>query len=320
MVVALCAGVAMTSCSDDDDDDSDGGSGKSKKTLAIQDLNGDLQLLTKAGDYRFYYDEDGSLEEVTTSYFDWELDKNFNFSDDCSSMKCTRNGSGYITKIVYEEEEDGDYSKQTINFSYNSNGTLSKISYTFEYKETYSDYYDENEALTIKGSGTMTLTCTWEAGNLVKVVGNGKSTASGDAYVTGENGTIYEEINFRYGQQENELAQNVMAIIEPIGGDILTPLHMLGLLGKGTANFPKGYTYLAQWSDEDVDETDSETMSYSVSSNGTVRSETIGGRNYTYSYNTLETRAVSPLSEPVFTAKKAQRRSRGMLDMRRHRR
>lgn len=269
--LALCVSPAFTSCSNDDDNG--GGSGKPVETF-------DGYLLTRVGEYSFSYDEKG---RCTTVWDNGDPEMEFNYNSgtlmtEDESGKVRFNGSGYINEIsgsyTEKDEDDGTVEKSSgsFTFSYNSNGNLvsvkgeSKGSVSGRYGYSWSDNFQE--------------TYTWTNGNLVKVKCLWTSVEDGEKWSdTYEADVTYGTETNKYRQYTYMLADE--GILYNFDGEF-EALALVGLFGKGTAEYPQTISY--SWSEFDSDGT---TNSGSGSYRSTITTNT---------FDAISTERVAPMS------------------------
>lgn len=204
--------------------------------------------------------------------------------DEDQTVSLSFNSAGYVTKISLTEEwneSSNDYGKwsKSMSFSYDSDGHLTKASGSE--KET-AQYYGESETYSETLSGTF----TWSAGNMTKLVINADENEDGYKY------SCVDTYIYEYSDKANQHKQPLQALswaYEDID-DYAGALVFIGYFGVGTANLATSFEDTLVFSDEDEEDVESKTMSYTTNSNGTIKTEKMNSTTYTYTYETLETR------------------------------
>lgn len=204
MLMAFAAPFALLTACDDDDDDGDDGSsyttdgGESGTQLAdiaavydesgvacfIETINNGYSTCT------ITYDSNNLIESVDGFYYDWTITyspfKIVEVEEDDDEFTLTFgnfsfNSDGYITKVTSICEESSSYSsyssyyyadKLTNSYSYNSDGHVSSLSVSFYAEEEYTD---EDGDYTETQSGTGSAEFTWSGDKCTKVTVSSKS-------------------------------------------------------------------------------------------------------------------------------------------------
>lgn len=291
----------LQACSDDDEE-----SGGSLNTDVGEVVAGSGEKLLSAGDYNFYYSEDGKIKYATDDWTLYEFSSNqlicyedYDYGEtDKSVTSLSYNGEGYISKMhlseVWDEEgERGSYSS-TSNLAYDGEGHLTKV--TVKYSGEYA-YDGETE----RESGTSTINLTWDDGCLVKY-----------EYVASDNEgwTNKETATFDYedGEYANEHKQYA-TFADDLFGDEATVCAYIGLFGKGPDYLP------AKVELEEVEIYDGEEeysydytayYAYSFNDDGTIRRV---NSDY-FTYGTIEEQGdIDDYQAKVTRTEKSQKRN-----------
>lgn len=280
--------LSLSSCGGDDE----GGSSSGSATIGqVENTDGEKLLVTSAGIYNFYYNDENQLESVydgnsliyEASYNPFTLTYEYSgsYEEQQKISNVSFNGKGYITKLIYKESyinENDDYSDQmtsTVNFSYDSDGHLTKISGSDEGYEI-----EDGTKIPFNSSGSYTL--TWKSGRLMKIV----------CKINEEEGTTQESLTFDYDDDDlypnltHQFSRNCWYNLRSEDYDWMA---ILGLIGRGGDYLPTSVKYLYIPSgDVDDEEEDYEfDCSYTFNLDGSLRSESIGRSTYRYTYDTL---------------------------------
>jgi hypothetical protein len=192
------------------------------------------------------------------------------------------NSNGYVTKVTntYDEIDDDDYEAKgsiTATFSYNSEGQVVKIEVSDA--GTIYDYDD-----TYKYTETDTHTYTYTSGNLSKV------TSKYTVKLDGETSVSSATLDITAGDVDNPCMQITRGQIEEMDlWGYFDHLAFLGLLGKGSKQFPAKIVY------SEVDASGNKnsetcTYTYKVANDLLSQERTNSGSWFSYSY-TKSTRA-----------------------------
>lgn len=309
-VLAFMLGLSVLSLSSCGGDDEGGSSSGSKTAGQIENTDGEKLLVTEAGSYKFYYDDDNLLENIydgntlmyEVSYNPFTMKYEYEGSYYVEQQKISDvsfNGKGYITKLKYKESyvnESDNYSdvvNSTVNFSYDGDGHLTKISGSEEGYEI-----EDGTKISFNASGSYTL--TWKSGRLMKIVGK----------VNEEEGTSEESLTFSYDDDDiypNLTHQFPQCCWYNIESDNYDWMAALGLIGRGGDYLPSSaeYLYEANSGDEDDDESNEFDFSYTFNLDGSLRSESIGRSTYRYSYDTLSEDDEDEAKQATRSAEKA---------------
>lgn len=307
MMALAALSLCMFSCGGDDDEEggssggsSGGGSGSGSYKAGVLDHAPDTRI-TKAGDYRFFYDEKGRLSYVTKNgYSEIELSYNPNrWTDDEGNEEATAsyNGNGYLTSLKsnfdYTNEEGSEWATKvtgsaSVTFSYDGNGHVTGATSTS--KETKKDKegtrtYDTN----------VKVTATWKSNLLTKVVISGKEIKKSSEGSRTESWTetwsfVYDDIS----DNTNKHHQYVRSVADWM--DDFEPLAYVGIMGRGPLYLPNAATEEEVETEDGDTEKDTEdyTFSYTFNSNESVRSCTVKrsssystSKTYEYLYETI---------------------------------
>lgn len=305
MLIALSP-VAFSSCGGDDDDEGESGT-PDTKTSVITTEDGDKLLLTNNGEFSYSYDAAGRLVGVGGRYGDEEFSISYNpfkiieEDVDGGSISMSFNGSGYISRVVESYNYSGDDGTEkgttTANYSYDGSGHLVKISMSGSATETDEDG-------TYNSKGTATITLTWSNGNLTKVTSSSSGIDEGDKF------SETSEFVYTYGSNENAYNQFTHAILDGIDDMecMFDFLAFVGWYGKGTAYLPTKVAYSYTEAEEgynDQSGSNSYNTSYTLNSNGTIRSEKADG-SYSYSYSTASSSEANDYAPKYLPAQKKQ--------------
>ncbi len=324
-LMAIALPMAFVSCSDDDDDDalsappSDALSAPSEDVSIITTEDGDLLLVksisggSRYNTVSFTYDSQGRCTSANcwgewTSYFSYdpykmeiEMDDLEDGEEDAYSIDLSFNGSGYVywAKLNDTWKEEGYSGSETVyySFSYDSDGHLTKVSFS----DSWSEVEDGDR---YSGSDNGDMTITWESGDITKVVVNDKETEDG---YTDESKDTY---TYEYGSTQNEYRQYLLATTIGLSDWVtgFADLSFIGYLGKGTAHLPTSckYEYEGNEDGDTYSDTYSDTFSYEKNSDGTIKTEKWDGETYNYTYTSLDsddydTRSAVPTFEDAFS-------------------
>lgn len=264
----------VSSCSSDD---GDGNGSAPDGPTAVYDGN----LLTKAGNYTFAYDEKGrcvSIKEYGDKLYSFDYESGtITMDDDFDTpynVSFTRDG--YISRIWAKMNEKVEGMSVKLNgettFDYDSSGHFISGSSSFEITVSgqgmsYSEK-DESEAK-----------LTWNNGNLTNVALKESGYDDEDEY----DSTTTVEIS--YSNTPNEFKQWTFA---QEGASMATEcLGLAGLMGIGTADLINSYTenYIEAGNRT---ETHTYSVSYQTNSIGLISQERLNGSSYNYSYTAFD--------------------------------
>ena len=269
LLASVCGLLTLSSCKKDEETDKEtivNGSGVAIRS--ITDKNGNAVQLSKiSGDasWDYYYDDFGKLTKVI-----WGNGAN----------KPTLFSSPF-TSSWKETDDEGYTYEETINYSTNGAGFITKYVSNYSITNKKGAYYfrDEEGSLSYNSSDQLTyveinrkengaevhkylykVTLVWSDGNLTKV----KLVSSVDGLETPEStSTIsYSSTNNPAKQMPMSLIYEIFINAEIITAQDIRPLIPLGLFGKGPQKVPYNVTMYFK-------------------NDGTIRNE--GGYYYTYS-------------------------------------
>lgn len=318
LTLALGAIFAMglASCGGGDDGESkdkeQSNSGSSTAGLITTDDDGDRIYLTAAGYLKFSYDSDMKLTKIGSyevSYNPFRLTStNTGDNEELTISDINVSKNGYITHLKSNQKEYyyGELDREineTYDFSYDSNGHLTKISAS--YSETGNDDGEK-----YKESSSATLTITWQNGLITKGAYN-------YSHSDGTRGTA--TCSFVYDDSfPNATKQYTLDFCNEFFSDF-EELFMVGYMGKGPDIHPNYLTEVwKETYDGDTEEGTNEShFTYSFNSNGTVKTS----RTNSYSTNsyTYTTRSGANYAPPAFvpaqqqTAEQSESRHRGFF-------
>lgn len=278
-MLAVCGACLFTSCSD-----SDGDGGSAPKT-PVATFSG--KLLAEAGPFQYMYDEYGRCYQINGSrnyednyYIDYDKGTIVIEGEEGEEARVSFNGKGYITGLsaswnYTDERGNGERGNGKVTFSYDGDGhVVSEVN-----SSSGTEIYDGEK---ISYTGSYNGTYTWKNNNLVKTVVKEVFNEDGDIEIDEDTYTV------EYGNEKNITGQITFAISAALNNDTFEPLAIIGMLGKGTANLPSVVSWTSKQTNGDGDIVHtwegSNGASYTLNSDGTVRSESYGytTRNYTY--------------------------------------
>lgn len=286
----LCAfaAISLVACDDkeDDPDNNEGGgsgSGNSQVASAVLNFGGDV--LSYVGDNEIYYDQKGRVESIYGHYDEYlEIDYSrgtIDIAGDKANIKF--NSNGYISELSsswdYREDDYRYTGDGKFEFSYNSSGNLINLNYTGSETGRNSS---TKETYTWEGNTTITL--NWSDGNLTSTTW--KTVDKED----GERDTWNGKYNITYGSEKNVFGQIPFTVSDYAIFDdcLLNALASTGLFGKGPKNLPTS-----------LDEIDEGLYDYSVymdfflNRNGSIDTEYEDYSSYDYGYTSLSSRSKS---------------------------
>lgn len=284
----------FSACSDDDEN----GSGQpSTPVIGPDGTNSGARLTNISNGYGglvYSYNEDGTLNKAEWRAEEEWISMTYNplriSVDNYGELKkVSFNKSGFLTHYMVEwnDIEEDDYSstgKGVYKYSYNGDGTLSKVVVTYSGKDV-----EDGESFPYYGSWTATF--SWTKGNVTQIkiawneVEDGSSWKGTDTY------------KLEYTDEINKYQQYVfgMPIADNDYEDLIAPI---GWLGKWSKNYPASCEM--EWVEEDSDGekqegSDTNTWSnFSTTSDGLLSGFYYNRSRYTYTYEST-----------AFTAKKA---------------
>ena len=172
MVLAISA--SLVACGSDDDDDDNGGSGVSgsmSKNVGVIDKETGMRLSTAANYYNYFYNSNGTLKYISSSYSRYEFSGNKvvyvdeDYYGETQTAYVGYNSNGYISSYKSSfsgEESNGEKwsESSSASCSYDGNGHLTKIAVSYEEKEYETHGVDYEK-------GTITYNLSW-SNNLLK--------------------------------------------------------------------------------------------------------------------------------------------------------
>lgn len=280
LTLAFTASVGLASCSNDDDEKQNGGTGN-VAIAGIETSNGQKVRVVRAGSTTYSYNSDGALkyfdrngEIFNATYNPFTLTGILNMDGDAKVVYngFKTNSMGYVTgmnvEYSYKDEDYEEYNTGKTSFEYNADGNITKQVIKY-------DGYVVEEGHKYNASLTSTANCTWSNGNLMSI---SLSSDRGD-YKTWK-------VVYTYGSNAiaNATRQYVSAFMDEVD-PLLTDMFYIGMFGKGPAMLPTGYTISYVYNDDDGKEhTEHGTCSYTLNSDGTVKSFTGMGTNGNMEY------------------------------------
>lgn len=268
LALAACV-CTFTSCSDDDEN----GSAPSGPTTTFEG-----KLLTQVGNYEFDYDNNGRCTSVSSTYGEYvkiDYAKNkITLDDGDQEMSVSFNSKGYITKMSgsWNENYEGESYKGngSISFGYDGNGHMTEQNSSS--KETGS-YDGESYSF----SGTSTVSCKWNGGNLVS------ATARYDENEDGEKSWYSEDYTATYDETLNNKAKQFPMVFTDLFGDDMYLLALVGMFGVGPTSMPAKVvcTEKDNYGSNSEYET---TVTFDLNADGTINWERLNGTTYNYSY------------------------------------
>ncbi len=286
----LIAGMIMfTACGGD----SDGGVTASEApSPTIKDKNGKKIVVTEAGDYTFTYRDNGKLESILCSdyelYEEYKVDKDkfiIRASDDGGNFKAvvSLTSLGFISAMECnekwnDEEEKGEI-KLVLDFEYDKDGHLIRITGEEEYTGTDGEY---------KWSGNHEYenTIKWSNGNMMSFnsKSSGTETENGEKYQFGSETDCdieYHKTN-NTSKQYSYYQSKILGEELGDGENLFGALAIAGLFGKGTNKLPSHISAIVSFWDKDSEyenegeENESYNLSFDQNSNGTINYEQNG--------------------------------------------
>ena len=288
--ILLLGGLSLfTACSDDDDEN--GGGQPSGPVIGPSGTNSGARLTSISNDWGkttyFQYNEDGTIKRISEEQQGEEDDwiamtynpfrieteyygflKNVSFNDD-----------GYLTHLAAEysesDEEVGwsETGKADMKLTYNSNGNLTKITFTGSYR-------GKEDGESFSGQYTASITYSWKEGNLAKIQSTYNDIEDGESW---KNTETYE---FEYSDEVNKFQQYIIGVDDATGfSEDFAPI---GWLGKWSKNYPSSCTVLDVEEDSEGKYEDTYTRSwsnFSTTSDGLLSGYKYDRTEYTYTYD-----------------------------------
>ena len=236
----------VTSCGDDDED-----YGEASTTAGVIKTQDGKVRVYRAGDYQFFYKDNGQLDHYTywgeTTEFKYNPDKIIDENGD-REFKVYYTSQGYIAKASFSDGGD----KGTATFSYDGDGHLTSIVFNGE-ESGYDDgeYYHE--------TGTETVKLTWKNGLLTKMTVE-------EVWKEGKE-VDKDKDTYEYEYDEdypNPYCQYTGTILYEFDTDF-EELGFVGLYGVGPKKLPSSMTEI----DDDGD-TYTRNLSYQFNEDGTL--------------------------------------------------
>ena len=288
--ILLLGGLSLfTACSDDDDEN--GGGQPSAPVIGSGDTNAGARLTSISNDrgygYYFQYNEDGTVQRISEGYDeedeDWIAMTYNPFRMEASDYGFLKNVSfnddGYLTHLAAEysesDEEEGwsETGTEDMKCTYNSNGNLTKITFTGSYR-------GKEDGESFSGQYTASITYSWIEGNLAKI----QSTYND--FEDGESWRHTETYEFEYSDEVNKFQQYIIAVDD--ANDFSEYFAPIGWLGKWSKNYPSSCTVLDVEEDSEGKYEDTYTRSwsnFSTTSDGLLSGYKYDGTEYTYTYD-----------------------------------
>lgn len=299
--IALFVGFSMCSiqaCSDDDDDDDNGGGG-STGTLSTnvgEIVQGSGKKLLSVGEYKFYYTSDGKIKYATewSSYHEFSSNQVISHygEEDIETISFSFNGNGFISKMQesgsYEDENEKDTYSSTSDLTYDGEGHLTRIT-----GKNFEEYTYDGE--TERTEGTLTINLTWDNGLLTKY----EYAGSDD-----DGWTYRESATFDYGDRVYENRHKQYAtFVDYLLGDAASICAYIGLFGAGPDYLPvkMNLVCVEEWEDEEYTDNYNYNYSYTYEFNedGTIRR----ANSDDFTYGTIEEQGEFSPNESEYQAK-----------------
>ena len=264
-VAFIAATATIVSCSDDDDDE---GMGSTSAGVVANGLR-----ISKIDGYNVYYNSDGRVSSIGSSKsnpkvrFEYNPNKIY-FSDNYDGIDegidVTYNGAGYITRMKYDSDYSGYKQSQTVTFSYGSNGLMTKWSIV-------ANGVNENDGKRTAYTTSETATYTYKNDRIVSADLSGKDDES----------KWTETYLYEYDKEPTiNIHQQWVKTINPFIDDEFELLGYLGLFGKGCKYLPSGSEQT--YNDDGYEDSDSDSYSYRLNSDGSIYSVYYYGTTYLY--------------------------------------
>lgn len=275
MTMAGLLMAGMTACKDDNEYNEPEGGNSPIESTGMQ--------LYSVGNINFSYDNKGrcigfNKPHINYNQINWEKGEIMDSdAEGDGAIKFKVNGNGYFSEMWQDWDYIDDYDDYykgsgKMTFSYDKQGHLSKIYVTMKESGT-----EEGEKF--NWSGTSEVSMTWKNGNLVRT--HFKVTEIED----GEKDVYEEEETVEYGQDENKFGQYCYSLVDNCLGFDYEDFALVGLFGKGTAQFPVEVT--VKESDYDYPQTFS--VDITTDEEGLISRELTSNGTYYYNYQTPST-------------------------------
>lgn len=260
----ILGGLVFAACSSDDED-----YGEASNEAGIVKTKSGTKRVYRVGDFRFYYNEDGTLNYY--DYYNGHEKRQFSYHPDKMVIEddvfydMTYTSAGYVAKVDRTEKFSSGSESGTAVFSYDGSSHLTQIAYSST--ETYTE---DGKEYTEKAKQTVDL--TWNKDILTKVVVDERWEEDGE--VEKERHTYV----FNYDDAEdNAYCQYTYNILSLLDTDF-DELGFVGLFGKGPKQLPTSVDVT-----EDKDDTHTYTFSYRFNDDGTL----YYGNGYYYYYDEI---------------------------------
>ena len=305
--ILLLGGLSLFTACSDDDIEKEGGQ-PAAPVIGYGGTNSGARLTSITagwgGTTHFQYNEDGTVQRIFEEY-DGDVKSGIAMTYnpfhmetyEISGLKKTSfNQNGYLTRMyaegTYRDEEYDSWEKYKTDwrYSYNSNGNLKNIYYTYS-----CNGVEDGEKFF--GQEMCTATYTWSEGNLTRIEFVAK--------VVDDEGTRISNVtyDFEYTDEINKYKQYVSEL-NKLETDYDEMLASIGWLGKWTKNYPASFVCKSILEDDDdkyeedeyeeldkIGETYTGTWSnFSTTSDGLLSGFNyydtyIRGGRYTYTYD-----------------------------------
>ena len=235
----------------------------------------------------FQYNEDGTVKRIFEGYDeedeDWIAMTYNPFRMEASDYGFLKNVSfnddGYLTHLAAEysesDEEEGwsETGTEDMKCTYNSNGNLTKITFTGSYR-------GKEDGESFSGQYTASITYSWIEGNLAKVQSTYNDIEDGESW---KNTETYE---FEYSDEVNKFQQYIIGVDD--ANDFSEYFAPIGWFGKWSKNYPSSCTVLDVEEDSEGKYEDTYTRSwsnFSTTSDGLLSGYKYDRTEYTYTYD-----------------------------------
>lgn len=267
LVMATVLGCGFTSCGDDDDN-----------TPQDPTTTTEGNLLRRTGDMSFSYDNEG---RCTTVSFDGDRDDLISIdygkrtiTMDGETYNVTFNSSGYVTELnaSFNEREDGYIMKVEgqITLNYDGNGHLTSGTSAFTGTisagngQTYTE--KDNSSIRYTWNGDLLTNVYCEEESKVNDIATERETTT---YDISYSDTDNKDCRWNHAAEDFTMTEDGMGFT--------------GLLGKAPAKLAASYT--ENETDNGLqDRPSTKKVTYTLNSNGTIKTEKVGNDNYTYTY------------------------------------
>lgn len=290
--ICLMGAVSFVSCSSDDDD----GGGSASNGAGVIEGKANVRV-TKVGNYSFYYDAKGRVDQINYGnkegfHFKYNPNKVVCFDEDGDQeeVSMSYNSNGYVSKIeASSSAKYGNYSwssSGSASYSYDGKGHLTKIS--SQWKESGTGDGEKYSA-----TGKVNISFTWNNDLLMSIVEEESDTEDGETE-TSKSVMTYTYATDNPENYFNEYLQYTPSFskeVEGVGdGEVEEALAYIGLLGKGPQYLP--VSSKNEWEEfydgRKHEGSSSDTFKYGFNGNGTLSYATINGTRYNYSYTALD--------------------------------